>query len=174
MGTFRTALEAAKARAKWLGAPEAMTIEEDAAAAAEEEEEAAPAAPTTAAPAPAITSAAAAGSIAERTSPAAPPPLPPPPPPPLSLPPPPPPTTVSTMLTYLNLAQYAAKFQELGHDDLDFLRDIAGEADGESQLREIGMECGMLPGHALRFSKKLGKVPAAGGAAGERTCSIVK
>lgn len=62
------------------------------------------------------------------------------------------------MLNHLNLGQYSDAFEENGHDDLNFLRELLAN-EGTAMLRSIGEECGMKPGHAFRFSMQLGQVP---------------
>ena len=59
--------------------------------------------------------------------------------------------------------RYADAFEEEGHDDLSFLLEIARAPDGEKELHGIGIACGMKPGHALKFSRKLGQVPGGAG-----------
>lgn len=61
---------------------------------------------------------------------------------------------VRAVLETLRLAQYAASFEELGFDDLDYLLEHA-------RLAEVASAVGMKPGHASKFERML-QVAAAG------------
>ena len=64
------------------------------------------------------------------------------------------PVSVRDALECMGLSEYADVLVAQGYDDLNFLR--AHCSSGE--LREIGKECGMKPGHALKFSMKFADV----------------
>ena len=62
---------------------------------------------------------------------------------------------VRAALRALGFAQYADAFEELGFDDLTYLRRVALAADGWARIGEIAALAGMKKGHAMRLASYL-------------------
>ena len=73
---------------------------------------------------------------------------------------------VRAALRTLGFAQYADAFEELGFDDLDYLREVASGADGRARTGDVAKQAGMKRGHAMRLALFLAGKWAPGAASG--------
>jgi len=75
---------------------------------------------------------------------------------------------VREALRALGFTEYADTFEELGFDDLGYLREVASAAGGWARIGEIAAQAGMKTGHAIRLASFLaGKwAPAAASGSG--------